>query len=303
MSVTAPIVVRSEEGSVAFDAAGPSRSATWTVLATSDDNAREVLRDKARVERGTVYQDHQGQIPDLYCTCQTIDVAPLVSAPYNGTGLYSCRADFGYPRSVPEVRAWREGQVVARVQRATVSAAAGIDRDGNPIQNKVREPIRGRTKITPQYTLVLEWLKRFRSWEEAWTYYIGYDGKTNSDTFWGAPPECLLCVGVTPEDAGVPSSSSLTTLYRLTARLNYKPPVTVYGSTFGGWVDVLLHQGYRIWVDGVRKELEVTEPVNLNLEGTAELGLDDPPVYIAFWFYDAVAFRSMLPTVTPGGGG
>lgn len=221
---------------------GPRYQRAFTVLASSESDAREVLKGQIGIDEGTPYQDHQGKIPDQYCICVDRNARPITPVPVDGTGLFDVVCNFayeddqGYRRRIPA-----NGQTRRYLRRSITSISVDRDIHGNPITNAADEPIDPPLqKLVVDKVLVIEWWKMFATWAHAEAYCSTYDGKVNSETYYSAPPWCLLCLGIDPEESPIMNSSFGMKPYKLTGQFQFQPTKVLKGPdgnthTYGGW--------------------------------------------------------------------
>lgn len=220
----------------------------WTVQASSRLDALAVLKQEAGWQYGSVYRDHQGNMYDYRCVLQAFAVSPLgMEAPTGGTQIYYVRADFSYttsrlilpPQSKDTPRYW--------IEQSLSSEPADVCYDGiTAITNTSDEPFYPPPTITVvEETLCIEWNRYSTSFAYAYSPLRIYANKVNQTVWFGAPPECLKCLGILVEEVPIPSLLSGQKTFRCTGRWAYREPHPESLGSYGGWVDVRWDRGRR----------------------------------------------------------
>lgn len=250
-------------------------SRSFTIFAGSETDAIAALAIDQDVYIGSVYTDHQGNIPNLDCVCVRINAEAITQVPTASTGLYRVTAFFSsrtedqpYPNSPTAPAKWS-------VEKALVTIPAEFDRDGQYILNTADQPFSpAPTKLVVKKTLVARWTRTATSDLQAQLLYDAYEGKTNIAPYRGAAVDCLF---LHPVEVEALSSGGGTKRYRFTGRFEYLPP---YAGN-GGWALRLLNLGTRVRLgtDAANRrrysqflpgspQREIKGPIVLNSSGT-----------------------------------
>lgn len=287
-----PAVDQSNEGYVAVR--------EFTIIATSEENAKALLLSNKSITLGTVYQSPYSETPDADAIALNISVRGSPPAPSSGggaTGLYIVTVRYGRPAlNGQTVQPELAGPAVWRKQRTLVQETADIDLDGKPLTNTVDEPFDPPAVVqVPSVTAIGVFLREHASWSAADLYYGEYFGKVNDLPFLGAAAGGLLCTFIEPVEIQ-------PGLFRVEIQLQYRPPVVQFGTTYEGWATLIVNRGRRIWVrslpDGTKiyapledSGVAVTEPKMIDAMGTGVVPVGDDPHLNQFRFYDRIDFN------------
>lgn len=174
-----PTITEEAPAALIEDAQGLRGARNFTVIASSDTEAKSLLADQLSVARGAVYQSAAGDQPDLQFKCQSIEVRGDPPAVIGGVGLYRVRAVYRVgDEDIAEPVAG--GEKAYNWDTALVSMPADIDIDGSPIVNSSNEPFDPpQNALVPVLRLSVEW------YVEAFALadLIKYTGVKNSDTW------------------------------------------------------------------------------------------------------------------------
>ncbi len=327
---------RAPDGPHYRDAAGDHYEVRGTIQAHSQTDARVELAnlEGAGIYRGSTYYDVQGNVPNGFVRVLQVDVETLVEAPVGAYGLYQITAPCGYPTDRYQRRAVSEGEWVAWMEFARAEEPVDTYKDPvtgqpvwpcNPLGMPLSPPL---TRPTVLVTACFQWLARFNNLLAAQVYHLPYMNKVNKLPFYGFAKHCLYCPGVIAEESNIPGGDTWDShLFRLTAKLDYRPQiVSLGGVTFGGWDRVQPILGTHIWKwlpiteywaririmtpllneNGVPtgKGQPIEEPVPISRDGQTEIKLKDAdgswhPERIQYYaWYDLIEeidFSSMLP--------
>ncbi|MCK4340294.1 MAG: hypothetical protein KAY37_01050 [Phycisphaerae bacterium] len=302
-----PIITeRAPQSPARTDERGPIYSRVWEIVASSEQDAYNILYVQAGVKRGAVYTNHQGTSPDSHVVCQVVSARGHPSAPVGGTGLYEVTAEYGYSViRYSTQQALPYGGPKYRMERTLVSELADLDVNGDPIVNSADEPIDPPlTALRIHRVLVIEWIIEAVDWETAYARYDDYEGLVNSSTYKGQPPKSLFCEEIDVADASTPKPLEVTgELFRVTARFAYLRPKEIYGQPVAGWEDAVVDKGRRekgaldadnkrlyppILMDGV----PVDEPVLLDGAGR-RLANTAQKVYRIWEHYETIDFNNL----------
>lgn len=297
---------------------GPSYNRKFVVEATSDDDARAILKAKLGITRGAPYQNHQGQQPDPAAVCLDIDSRPITQVPIEGTGYFEVQARYGYIDRGSLRAAIRPFETRRWLERGANHDACDTDIDGFAITNAADEPLRSPVyRLTITKVLCIEWYRYFQDWRAAEIFCSAYDGKVNSEPYYSAQPECLLCLGIDPEEAPVPSVNHFLKLYKLRAKFEYRPPKIFHQngqaqtSTCPGWRPLIKNIGRRIrFTDGSTiQHLQIysdsqgyninergallTDEINLSLDGFQWNPANAPTYLTTHSLYEKTDFNGL----------
>jgi hypothetical protein len=306
------------------DRSGRNPTRVFSVLARSEENALQLLATSGSVTdaiggpvfRGSIYINHNGDTPDPFVQCHTLDVQTLQPGNSATTGHYKVFAHYGIPDQSreysPEPTLF---QTAWSMEQTTVASPAETDVNGYPVINTAGEPIAGVTYLAISEALVARKLYISTSYLDLYGQLSAYNGKVNSVPYKGAAARCLYCT-LNIEDTSQLSPDQ-SNIYRATFRFAYKPPktasnvyrrtgtnptnVSAYAGTVGGWDDLKLNQGYtRIAVDDSQNKtvesnidsggLQVIK--SLDKDGKP-LDADQQPVLLLVQHYEEIDFAGI----------
>lgn len=226
------------------------------------------------IRRGTIYVDHTGNQPDAFVVCTNIEVTTRSPGNLSNNGLYRVACTY----NIPEVARQTPPEPTTLTTQWTVESSTfvePVDTDINgPITNTANQAFAGVSRITGADTLVGVRLFPFPDYLSAYAAFKSYHLKVNSNTWFGAPPRCLLCRSIQVEDASLLYNVG-NTLFRIAFRFEYKAPKgsatyirsgngfqNAGGVTLGGWDDIVLNVGQVAIkpVDGNNVYVAVTDP-------------------------------------------
>lgn len=262
------------------DDSGLSTGRNFTVIAQSQLHARTLLRQKKSVFRGAPFSTIRGEAPDSRVRCLSLQVTPRPAAVLGGSGMYDVNAHYGIPDGQTPLPG---NPAVWNWSASLASAPVDTDRDGNPIQNAVGEPIDPPvTALLPSLKVTIQWFTSKFLVQDM----IRFVGATNTDKVVAADGSGAinagqaLCMGMTRTPAD-------DDLFRMSAEFSLRRD---------GWRAKLVNRGKRILLgteaDGTCKWELVTdtngqplaEPANLASDGSL-LACAAAPVILTFDVY------------------
>lgn len=239
--------------------AGPRLSRAFTVIATSSHDAKALLAawepppggGSGRVQRGVLYEDHNGNRPEPFVICLDIRVATRVGgATGTQSGLFKVFASYGYPNQIiaqpPPLlpngaRRWH-------VDSTTEMVPMDTDIKGKRIENTAGAPFDPPKMVRrTARVLVGEWLRTGTSFLDVYDRYIGFEDAVNSGPFLGftAPARTALCEPFEIEEASVPGVAPGQTYWRVQARFAANKPKPGFAGEVGGWMITANNIGFR----------------------------------------------------------
>lgn len=260
------------------------------------------------IRRGTIYVDHTGNQPDAFVVCTNIEVTTRSPGNLSNNGLYRVACTY----NIPEMARQTPPEPTTLTTQWTVESSTfvePVDTDINgPITNTANQPIAGVSRMTGADTLVGIRMFPFPDYLSAYAAFKSYHLKVNSNTWFGAPPRCLLCRSIQVEDASLLYNVG-NTLFRIEFRFEYKAPKgsatyirsgsgfqSAGGVTLGGWDDIVLNVGQvrvRI-INDKRFYAAMTDPdgfvitAPLDMEGKAiEQATGQPPTVAVKHYQEA----------------
>lgn len=229
------------------DFSGLSGPRCWNMLAKSPVDALIEMLNSQGIKRGAIYTAPDGSVPDPFCICQSIEAATRVPAIAGGLGLYEITAEYATVELAPTA-ARPGGPVRWSVRPSMHSEPVDHDINGHLILSssgetpdppitalRAHEILHGDFYV-PGADEVTAYIP-FRPFNEC--VNIGPLPRLGIDV-----PACLLIhVFLTePSDTG---------WIHMGVDMEYKPPKTYGGITYGGWVDVFPDRGTRYRNDGL----------------------------------------------------
>lgn len=295
---------------------GPRAQRCFWLDAVTWAGALQRLRDEVSVYRGVLYLDVDGTPFDSFLICRHIDC--IVKGPRGPEqpGLWYAKAQYAYP-SVTRQRPQSVvgGPPVYWNEYAEVSEPAEFDSLGRRITNAADEfPNPLPTVVVTRETLVIEWHEvaadRFALQQQK-RFWMN---RTNESVYLGYPAQSLRCMPVQIEEVNVPPLAINSKLFRLQARLEYRPPIETRDAggnvvdTYPGWYLVYPNAGTRVRTNNPTKPhrrlmeeaedggqlVPVTQNVMLLPDGTARAPLDAPLNYIERRPYKPVDFAGLV---------
>lgn len=273
---------------------GPTRERNFWVYAKSDEDVKTILYGYFGIRRGVPFQDVHDNIPDPYCVCVDVRAVPVSPIPKDDFGLWKASVDYAYATSAVRNSRPQAPDLTPKfkIEPNEESVPADIDIYGNPITNAADEPIDPPlTRFKDRETLVITWHK----WETDYlTLYAAkrpYRKKLNLNTYFGAPPKCFLCRDIRIDELNMSDQTGIYWLFRLTARLEFREPVTLGGTTYPGWVDVFPNMGKRV------KTTDPAMPYKQIREATA--GVGNVPIHVLPFLLDPTGFNALGHNPTP----
>jgi hypothetical protein len=189
----------------------------WDIEAASELEAAAILRSRTGFQRGAVFVDQRGQVPDPNVKCQRIVYEGKPAAVIGGTGRYITtaffsRGDANTGRQIAEPG----GTPVYWVDNADQAAPADHDINGKAIQNSVEEPIDPPlTPLISQEVLNVEWYVQSTNNLAVYQALRPYRNRLNEVAWFGAARGGMLCraINAMPPDSGY---------VKCTARFEYR---------------------------------------------------------------------------------
>ncbi len=177
---------------------GTSATRAFTVIASAPHIALTRLHQIEGIQRGSVYRDLQGNVPNANLRCRSLTPSPWVPHSVAVDGMF--RVDVQYEeghnsRAVrrdpipggPPAYLWDVGIVVVQTW---------LERGGNPIINSKKQPYRdGAPTTVPVVTLEVRWYTD----ADLIATFVQYAGATNLDTWHGILLGQARCVGIKPQ--------------------------------------------------------------------------------------------------------
>lgn len=224
------------------DDRGVTHARVFTVEAFSPPNAISVLANKEGVQRGAVYRDAFGNIPDPSLVCQELTVTVRAPATIGNKGLFEVVARYEIPQSpVPEP----DGAAVWTVETATENKPVDVDTTGAAILNAAQEPIDPpMTAPFVSEVLVATWIRTSTDFFDALSLSRQYRNRVNSVAWKGADAREVYCHSLHPQEMQ-PNT------IKYTARFEFKDTYTVGSTSVPGWDKAFVQRGWR-WKDGTK---------------------------------------------------
>jgi hypothetical protein len=220
-----------------LDENGWSFTRRWSVIAASEIDALKKLKSKLGVDRGTVFKNAKGQVPDAGVLLQRFTFDGRPPAPAGGQGQYIVEAIYSNAQPTPQSKPG--GPSVWWVKGTIGTRPVDLDVKGLPIIYSSEEPVDPPlTKLTPQELLHGEFYVRAVDSVTAYMALRPYNTKLNLTPFFGAPQGSLLShiFQTEPSDTG---------WVKVSIDLQFQEPKVLNGKRFIGWADVFPDRGYR----------------------------------------------------------
>lgn len=289
---------------------GPTRERNFWVYASSDENVKAILWGHYGIRRGAPFRDVHGMIPDSYLICVDIKAVPVTPVVVDGFGLYKVSVEYAYGSVAVQTAKPQTPDLSPKykIEPNEESVPADIDIHGRPIVNAADEPIDPPlTKFKDRETLVVTWHKWARDYITVYASKRQYRKKVNATEIFGAPPKCLLCRDIRVDELNVPDQAGYYFMFRLTARLEFREPITLEGVTYPGWVSVYPNLGHRVKTDDPDKPYKQiresntdmstmvhVQPFMLDPAGFEALGHNPTPNYRSVDLYEEIEMSDLI---------
>lgn len=279
---------------------GMTHARVFRVQARSEIEALTKLQVYRRVFIGAGWFTTYGESPDASVVCRRREVEPVVAAPFGGAGDYKITAQYETPR-VDEAVAG--GPPIYRLDDSQQSAPIDIDADGDPIENRVAQPI-AASDFESIETLRVEWWATYATLAACFAAIRPFRNALNLVGWQGLPRGSARIIQGPKNVQEVYLENSVMVKLQASigireqfnaadfaAKIIDKTGAEIVG-TFEGWAQLKQHVGTRVKgdvVNGVQEYKDITtqdgsayitDPVPLTADGQ-RLPDGDPQVYIA----------------------
>jgi hypothetical protein len=244
-----PEICEGKPAAGSLDESGYHFTRNWTVIAASEIDALKKLKAAMGIDRGALFQNSQGQVPDSSVYLQRFPrVEGRPPAPKGGMGLYYIEAE--YASTYAPLQPVPGGPAVWAIRTSLANELVDHDVDGYPIVMSSEEPVDPPlTRLRPEEVLHGEFYIRAASALKAYFPLRPYNCTLNLTPFLGAPKGCVLCHPFQCEDSD-------TGWIKTAVDFQYKPKRILFGQTYQGWTDSLVDRGRRKIIDA-----KATDPV------------------------------------------